>query len=556
MKTVGRYSIVAELKRSDKQATCKAWDPVDERFVLIKISLEPQPNLHDGDAGKQELLFENLRHENIVLPLDAGVEHIYPYSVFEFIEGPDLRAIADRVERLPIDITTWILHDLLDGLAFLHAQNILHRDIKPENIMLASTGTVKLCDFDLASRIGENRGNEQGLTGSFGYFSPEDILGDKIVPASDLFSLGVTIYELLTGARPFAGSSLANETRAITHRAHLPVKTLRPEIPNCLATFLDALLDKNAAKRPGDAAIALASLRALIQFPSSEQRRQAIRDFLENPAEYAEQPLELIQAPAAPSQPRKRSARMRTGLLLAGTLLVSAAAFFWWQQEGFAPPGSKASTRPIPLVDENAVQKEDVEKPAQETAETSREPARNEEPTTASSSPPPAEDTTSESAPPAADRRLHRFQGKSLTLRTSPWAHVFLNEDSLGTAENSLTFFVKAGEHQLRLHNPEMPELTLPITVTPDSPDTLNIDLWQYIARINLTITPYSEALYIDGKKRETPMTQFQLLLLPGEHDLLFVHPDLGSLSHTLQTEAGKDLRMQVNFFTKSISVE
>jgi len=101
-----------------------------------------------------------------------------------------------------------------------------------------------------------------------------------------------------------------------------------------------------------------------------------------------------------------------------------------------------------------------------------------------------------------------------------------------------------------------MPELTLPVTLTEHTPDTLSIDMWQHVARVDFTITPYSEALYIDGQKRDTPMTQFQLLLMPGTHELLFVHPDLGSLTQVLTTEPGEEIRVLVNFFSREITIE
>ncbi len=553
MRKVGRYSIVAELKRSDKQATCKAWDPEAERFVLVKISLEPQTETDEEseDAQPVSSLHENLRHDHLILPLDAGIEHIYPYSVFEFIEGDDLRVLLERVDQLPVDITTWILTALLSGLAFLHDKNILHRDIKPENIMLARDGAVKLCDFDLASRFVETRPVEAGLTGSFGYFSPEEILGEKVLPASDLFSLGVTIYELLTGARPFAGTSMANETRAITHRQHLPVHTLRPGVPDALAAFIDRLLAKDPSQRPQDASQALHELSQTIDIPDEQTRSRAISSYVNAPHSYTESPVRTIELTQEPPTREHTTRTGRRGMLLAGLLTAAAALLFWLQPDTFFAPADTPAS-PASVADSTFFNRtqDTLTARAPEVLDTStvKTPQVSNEQT-------PTQPRADSNAPEGR-AQTPVFRGKNILLRTSPWAYIFLDDDSIGAAENTLEIFIPPGEHALRLRNPEMPELTLPVTLTEHTPDTLSIDMWQHVVRVDFTITPYSEALYIDGQKRDTPMTQFQLLLMPGTHELLFVHPDLGSLTQVLTTKPGEEIRVLVNFFSREITIE
>ncbi|HUH00787.1 MAG TPA: serine/threonine-protein kinase [Kofleriaceae bacterium] len=221
------------------------------RTVAIKA-------LKTSAASEQQLVvrFEreaqslaNLQHENIIHVYDYYEERGALFIVMEYVEGIDLYDLLDQSGRLPYDVAAVVAMQVARALDYIHYRGIVHRDIKPANIMISRQGGVKVMDFGIArdSNLGDLTEAGTGI-GTPAYMSPEQILGDKLDARSDLFSLGIVLYQMVTGRKPF----VEDEEKSVMHKIridkHVPARKLNPEIPR----ELDNIINKCLQKQPRD----------------------------------------------------------------------------------------------------------------------------------------------------------------------------------------------------------------------------------------------------------------------------------------------------------------
>jgi len=245
-------------------------DPKIGRIVAIKTMALSQEFEPDELAGVKARFFREaetagrLAHPNIVSIYDAGEEHDLAYIAMEFIRGRDLTSHIKPNTLLPVTEVVRLIAEAADALNYAHSNSIVHRDIKPANMMIVeATGTLKLMDFGIA-RITDSSKTKTGMVlGTPSYMSPEQLAGRRVDGRSDLFSLGVTLYQLLTGALPFQAESMVNLMLKITNEAHAPARVLRPDLPPALSAIIDRLLNKKADDRYANGADLARDLRAL-----------------------------------------------------------------------------------------------------------------------------------------------------------------------------------------------------------------------------------------------------------------------------------------------------
>ena len=245
----GRYEIVGELGRGAMGIVYRAVDPVIGRTVAVKtIRLSEQ-----GTGLKHaELLarFQTearaaglLTHPNIVVVYDAGEEDGLYYITMELVEGKSLQALLDGGNSFPLPRTLRILDQTLSALQFAHERNVVHRDIKPANLMLAADDTVKITDFGTAKilQFGSTQQTAH-VMGTPSYMSPEQVKGRAVDGRSDIFSLGVMLYEMLTGEKPFPGQNITTVIYKIVNEDAVPPRQIDPSIhPGISAVVMKAL---------------------------------------------------------------------------------------------------------------------------------------------------------------------------------------------------------------------------------------------------------------------------------------------------------------------------
>jgi len=253
--TLGRYRILGELGRGAMGTVYRALDPLIEREVAIKTL---HPNLPEDvvEDVRQRFLREaksagRLNHPNIVTIFDVGEQDGVAYMAMELLEGRSLQQILSESLRLPYQTSANYAAQIADALDRAQQLGIVHRDVKPANVVVSATGHVKLTDFGVAYVPASTMTQTGTMIGSPRYMSPEQVLGLPIDPRSDIFSLGVMLYEMLSGQAPFVrpgDTTIFPLMNRIAAEPHSPVTQLDPSIP---AAF-DTILRKALAKKPED----------------------------------------------------------------------------------------------------------------------------------------------------------------------------------------------------------------------------------------------------------------------------------------------------------------
>lgn len=268
---LGRYQVEKELGKGAMGVVYMGKDPKIGRQVAIKTMALSQEFEPDELAGVKERFFREaetagrLAHPHIVAIYDAGEEHDLAYIAMEFIRGFDLTRHTKPNNLLPVAEVLRLVADAADALDYAHANGIVHRDIKPANMMIVeSTRALKLMDFGIA-RITDSSKTKTGMVlGTPSYMSPEQLAGRKVDGRSDLFSLGVTLYQLLIGALPFQAESMATLMFKIANEPHAPAQALRPDLPAGLDRVLERLLAKDPQARYARGAELSRELRAIL----------------------------------------------------------------------------------------------------------------------------------------------------------------------------------------------------------------------------------------------------------------------------------------------------
>lgn len=253
---LGRYQVEKELGKGAMGVVYLGRDPKINRVVAIKtMALSQEFEADELDEVKTRFFREaetagRLNHPHIVTIYDAGEEHDLAYIAMEFLKGQDLTKHVKAQNLLqPVQICT-VIANAAEALDYAHQQNVVHRDIKPANLMYESeNGNVKITDFGIA-RITDSSKTKTGMVlGTPSYMSPEQLAGKKVDGRSDLFSLGVTFYQLLTGQLPFQADSMATLMFKIANEPHAAPTVLRPDLPPCIDAIINKTLEKDVEKR-------------------------------------------------------------------------------------------------------------------------------------------------------------------------------------------------------------------------------------------------------------------------------------------------------------------
>ncbi len=268
---LGRYQLERELGKGAMGVVYLGRDPMIGRTVAIKtLALSREFEGTELDEARARFFREaetagRLAHPNIVTIYDAGEEHDLAYIAMEFLKGRDLVDHVRADQLLPPGAVVSIGIQVAQALAYAHAQNVVHRDIKPANIMYEpQAAAVKVTDFGIARITDSSRTRTGMILGTPSYMSPEQIAGRRADGRSDLYSLGVTLFQLFTGELPFRGDSMAELMYKISNQEAPDLCSLRPELPPALAAVLARALAKQPDSRFADGEAFAAELRACL----------------------------------------------------------------------------------------------------------------------------------------------------------------------------------------------------------------------------------------------------------------------------------------------------
>ena len=310
-----RYELVELVGSGGMSSVYKAHDRLLERDVALKV-------LHSHFLEDEEYVerfrrearaVAQLSHPNIVTVIDRGESDGHQYIVFEYVDGENLKELVQRVGPLPVRRAVELALAIADALAFAHEHGLVHRDVKPQNVLLNREGEAKVTDFGIARSLDVEHGMTQTGTvmGTGHYLSPEQASGQPVTAATDVYSLGIVLYELLTAEVPFRGDNVV--AVAMRHVNEPPPSLLerRPDVSLRLAAAVERALEKDPADR----------------FPSMRDFAMELRTCLHELGSFDAEATFVARSPVVrQSAPRRARAHPRRRLLYALLALVAAGA--------------------------------------------------------------------------------------------------------------------------------------------------------------------------------------------------------------------------------------
>lgn len=268
---LGRYEVLKELGKGAMGIVYLGKDPKINREVAIKtLRFEDEFDAADTAAMKERFFREaesagKLNHPNIVSIFDAGDDGDISYIAMELLNGSDLKDYATKGKLLPTNEVCEIMAKVADALDYAHTEGVVHRDIKPANIMRLTDGRIKVADFGIARITSQSKTATGTVMGTPSYMAPEQLAGHRVDGRADLFSLGVTLYELLTGEKPFTGESVATLMFRIANEPHPDINMHKADLPAGIQAIIDKALKKKPEERYQRGAEMAAELRAMVQ---------------------------------------------------------------------------------------------------------------------------------------------------------------------------------------------------------------------------------------------------------------------------------------------------
>ncbi|MEE8558257.1 MAG: serine/threonine-protein kinase [Myxococcota bacterium] len=328
-RTVGSFVAERALGEGGMGVVFLARHPALERRVVLKQlrkDLASKPELVER-FHREARAAAAVQHQNVVTVYDCFSCRGDYYIAQEFVDGIDLATAIARVGRIDPRIATLILLEVLRGLEEIHANGTIHRDLKPANILLGRGGEVKIGDFGIALERRDSPLTEPGvMLGSPPYMPPEQLLGEPVDYRGDLFSLGVVLYEMLAGSRPFRVPEKEGEPSSLSQiqqGRYRRIRQLVPEVPRYVARWLQASLSARPEKRPASATAIRLGLERRLGHPTSAACRAEISTWLADraviPMESGDTVVLPVQKPARP----RRQLRWAVAVLLLGLVATS-----------------------------------------------------------------------------------------------------------------------------------------------------------------------------------------------------------------------------------------
>ncbi len=252
---LGKYEVIDILGRGAMGVVYLGYDPFSDRKVAIKVHSIDRDDEHTAQLYRRMFFNEAhmvglLDHTNILSVFDAGVEEDLPYIVMEYV--PEARTLKDHCtvgNLLPLKAAVEVIFKCAKALDYAHRMGVIHRDIKPTNIMFTDTDDIKIGDFGIAKRTHSDTTQVMGMIGSPRYMSPEQAQEEEVSNQTDIFSLGIVFYELITGRLPFEAPGLSRLMHKIIHEDPAPLESYRSDVPEGLRVVIKKCLEKNLDKR-------------------------------------------------------------------------------------------------------------------------------------------------------------------------------------------------------------------------------------------------------------------------------------------------------------------
>jgi serine/threonine-protein kinase len=557
----GRYQLEQELGRGGMATVFLATDLRLARRVAVKV-MHPGGDEHRTERFRREAeVVASLKHPNVLEIHDFGEDAARgPFLVCEWVQGESLRALAQRLAPVPPEAAAVLGWALAQALGEAHARGVVHRDVKPENILVARGGPLKLADFGIAALADQERLTTTGaITGSLPYMAPERIDTGAFSPASDVYSVGVILFELCTGTTPHGGKGAAHLAASVLTKDAPSLAELVPGTPEPLSTLVARCLARDPRDRPASGEALAALLEEVVSHIAGPPAEES-RAFFQDPPGYAARRREarfqqllsegrallekgdgaraakvlngaLALRPDSPevvallrTRPKARRHKV-LGVGLALAIVIGALA--WGAHRGFTQP-------PPPL-------------PSARSEQRLQEASRTEPGPGVLADQPPAQHVEPQAKPEHAPS----------VPSPPPAPHV---EAAAPTPEpvtrGSRTEPKKQGTGGTRAQAPRTAPTPseAPGSTVASTPEAAPAEEPVRLATLKVTVRPWAE-VFVDGKSQGYTPRVREVSLSPGEHRLRFVNPLCDAVEETLQVAAGETLTREVTLQVRKAEV-
>ena len=510
---VGRYALKYCIGEGGLGTVYAAHDPLLSRLIAIKTM---QVNLPEQDRPQFNALFLNeakaagsLSHPHIVTVYDAGAGQQGTYIAMELLRGKDLRQLLAVGWRPTPSQAALIVRRVADALSYAHHKGVIHRDIKPANIFMVGRTQPRVLDFGIArirqvesqasdglSRFGELVG------GSPHYMAPEQVRHEPVDRRADVYALGVVLYELLTGRKPFTGQDLDEITRAVLGDTPPAPHELNPDVPPALSDIALRAMARDLVQRTRSARTLSQELRDWLDSQTDAAPLAAEGKAGRSSSSRSARSARAAAAPAprsasaadAPTQTHRRGpgAAVWLGGLAVAMAAVGAGVGWWWTQgaDATAPaaaapsspvPPTAARSAPVPVAVTPAPVPVPVDAAAPSASAVSGPAASASDPFAALQSPagtpsavPPVAPAAATPAPVAPPVAAKPVPTGTVRLAISPWGRVFVGKRALGVTPPLTQFTLPQGRHTITIRNDDFPPYTETVEVRPGQPVTVS----------------------------------------------------------------------------------
>jgi serine/threonine-protein kinase len=554
---ISKFEILEKLNDGVNASTFKAYQSDLDRVVLLKV-------LHPHLRSEPELVARFRREARAGARLDSeAIVHVFDFTesdeviaiAMEYVEGISLRELLDKQGRIDLPMGLTIASGVLQGLVYAHVRDVIHRDVKPSNILLTANAEVKLTDFGLASILNAPSLTTEGtLLGTPAYMSPEQTRGEKLDYRTDLFSLGVTTFEMLSGVKVFGGSSYAACLHKIQTLIPQPLSELREDIHSSVADWVANLISKKPEDRCSSSEAALAELnrlRSSLGISSSDRElAQLVQSLMsakaETPTRFRSQKVAAQKATqetvgksylgsqvvnvgdsnravesVTPQHGVMGTSRFRFAYIgsLIGAALIFAFLFFVNDtKQIFESPGAEPT-------DVSAIRRDSTSKfespfvSAEKQDEHSSEGARQKRQDSVYTMTQPSVLRDSEAYAQTASSGIGELE-----ISCVPWAKVYVDGQFVETTPLSKPLALSAGKHVIKFSNPSFSSVTKSVEISPGHLMPMRIDFLANSGFLKMSVRPWAQ-VFIDNEFRETTPLSTPLVVEAGNRRVSLINP-------------------------------
>ncbi|UCF65288.1 MAG: serine/threonine protein kinase [bacterium] len=544
------YTIQSEISRGPITSAFLANQDNLDRRVLLKVLNAQWRNETDlvERFRREAKISARLKHPNIVTIFDFGISNQAFYIAMEYVEGQMLSNFIRQHHPLPFSLVIYILREILQGLAYAHRKEVLHRDIKPDNILVGNDGNLKISDFGLATIAEFPRlTNQDDVVGTPAYMSPEQARGLKLDHRSDLFSLGVTLYDVITGKSPFLDKNLALTINNILTRVPSSPVQYRKDIPAWLEQLTLQLVDKDISKRPESVQTILDQYHDELKNVEHADLKPFFTDL------HAQSTYRFGKIPDIARKPELTKKRK---FLFIGipVFIIIAVAYFIIQ---FLPDGNSPEQHQSAILPVDTTETNDIKESGSFSFENS---ARNDSASDQVKSPknPPITKPPLLKLPEKSDREakslasqeastpekttenmiIENTEGK-LYIACHPWADVLIDGEYIETTPILQPILLSTGIHKIELRNPTYFTYQENIKIESGRTDTLFVRLEPAMGYLNIQAIPWGK-IHIDDQYLETTPLSEPLSILAGKHQIRITNPNFNDITDSIWIEPGK----------------